>query len=123
MLRAPVLPTSARIALPPIYFGHIDIRIQPDVRCALRSETPESVQVEAFGAEDTSTESSVGTCRVAKRYPGVDASSAHLSPRPVNSDSSDQAAGQEIDANPPQRFNPLVIGACRQTGVDTDIAI
>jgi hypothetical protein len=38
--RAAVRYTSARIAIPPIACGHIDMRKQADVACALRSGTP-----------------------------------------------------------------------------------
>jgi len=52
MFGAAVGTTSARIALPPTCFGHIDKRRQDDIRCALRPDTPRSVRVEAFCASD-----------------------------------------------------------------------
>src|SRR5262249_11700679 len=39
-LRAAVGHTSARMAPPPIRFGHIDKRSQANIRCALRTATP-----------------------------------------------------------------------------------
>src|SRR5262245_10047454 len=40
----------------------IDKRGQDDIRCVLRSDTPAQARGEPFGAEDTSTSASAGTC-------------------------------------------------------------
>jgi hypothetical protein len=42
-LRAPVRPTSARIAFPPNCVGHIDRKAQANLRSLLRSATPKRV--------------------------------------------------------------------------------
>jgi hypothetical protein len=47
--------------------GMSDIDGQDDVRCALGPDTPRSVRVGAFGAEDQSTEAAAGTCVAALR--------------------------------------------------------